>query len=90
MEYINIFKYYRPQQKVLQKILEKFFITKKFTQCETSRILKIDVFKILDNKNIGKLFSKYELLSLDQENSSSDSSQILPPSSSLSNFTLAN
>ena len=50
------------------------------------------------DKNIGKLFSKHELLFLDQANSSSDPSQVLiqkfpltrtplPPSSSLSNFT---
>ena len=61
----------------------------------------IDVFKILDNKNIGKLFSKYELLFLDKANSKSDPSQILilqfsmpraslPSSPTLSNFTLAN
>ena len=37
----------------------------------------MDVFEILDNKNIEKLFSKYELLSLDQANSGSDPSQIL-------------
>ena len=82
-------------------MLEKVFITYKFTQCKTSRTLKIDVFKIPDNKNIGKLFSKYELLFLNQANSSSDPSQILilqfpiprasiPPSPCLSNFTLAN
>ena len=29
---------------------------KKFTQCKTSHTLKIDVFEIPDNKNIGKLF----------------------------------
>ena len=61
--------------------------------------VKFNVFKIPDNKNIGKLFSKYEMLYLDQANSSSDPSQILilqfptpraslSPSSSLSNFTL--
>ena len=32
----------------------------------------MDVFKILDNENIGKLFSKYELLFLDQGDSSLD------------------
>ena len=36
-----------------------------FTPCKTSRILKIDVFKILDNKSIRKLLLKYELLFLD-------------------------
>ena len=86
---------------MLQKILEKVFITKKFNQFKTSPTLKTDVFEILDNKNIEKLFSKYELLFLDQANSSSDRSQILiqqlpipraslTPSPSLSNFTLAN
>ena len=55
----NLFKYYLPQQKVLRKILEKIFITKKFIQCKTPCILKIDVLKIPDNKTIGKIFSKY-------------------------------
>ena len=72
--YSNI--HYLSQQKVLRKILE-VFITKKFTQCKTSCTLKIDVFEILDNKNVEKLFSKYDLLFLDQLNSSSDLSQIL-------------
>ena len=62
----NIFKYYMPQQKVLQKVMEKFFIrTSIFTQFKTTRTLKLDVFKILDNKYIKKLYSKYELLFLD-------------------------
>ena len=39
--------------------------------------LKIDVFEIPDNENIGKLFSKYELPFLDQANSSCYPSQIL-------------
>ena len=39
--------------------------------------LKIDAIEIQDNKNIGKLFSKYELLFLDQADSSSDASQML-------------
>ena len=55
----NLFKYYLPQQKVLRKILEKIFITKKFIQCKTTRILKIDVLKIPDNKTIDKISSKY-------------------------------
>ena len=41
---------------MLQKILEKFYITKKFTQCKISNTLKIDVFEIPDNKNIEKIF----------------------------------
>ena len=53
-------------------MLEKVFITNKFTQCETPRTLKIDVFEIPYNKNIAKLFSKYEVLLLDQANSSFD------------------
>ena len=96
-----MFKYYLPQEKVLRKILEKFFGNEKFTQCKTSRTLQINVFEIPDNKNIGKLFSKYELLFLDQANSRSDPFQILiiqfstpraslPHSLSLSSFTLAN
>ena len=86
---------------MLQKILEKVFVNKKFNQHKTSRTLQINVFEIPDNKNIWKLFSKYELLFLDQTNSSSDSSQILilyfptlraslPLSTSLSHFTIAN
>ena len=42
-----------------------------FTQYKTFCTLKIDVFKIPDNKNIGILFTKYELRFLDQANSSS-------------------
>ena len=94
------FKYYLSQEKVLRKILEKVFITKKFTQCRTCT-LQIDVFEIPDNKQILKLFSKYELLFLDQPNSCSNPSQtlvlqfplpraFLTPSSFLSNFALAN
>ena len=89
------------RQKVLLKILEKVFITKKCSQNKTSHNLKIDVFELQDNKNIGKLFSKYGLFFLDQANFSSDLSQTLilrdpipraslPPSPSLSNLTLAN
>ena len=37
----------------------------------------MDVFQIAYNKNIGKLLLKYELLLLDQANSSFDPSQIL-------------
>ena len=60
-----------------------------------------DVFEIPHNKNIVKLFSKNELLFLGQTDFCSGSSQMLilkfhilraslPPSSFLSNFTLAN
>ena len=63
--------------------------------------LKIDLFETPGNKNVGIIFSNYELFYLDQANSSSDSSQILilrffiprgslPYSRSLSIFTLAN
>ena len=38
----------------------KVFITYKFTQLKTSRTLKLDEFKIPDNKNIEKLFLKNE------------------------------
>ena len=61
-------------------------VTWKFTNVKNrilSRILKIDVFKISDNKGIGKLFSKYELLFLDQANSSSDPCQVLILQSSI-------
>ena len=43
----------------------QIFITKKFTQCKTSCSLKIDVIEIPHNKNIETLFTKYELLFLD-------------------------
>ena len=62
---------------MLRKILEKILITNEFIQSKTSRTLKVGVFAIPYNKNIGKLFSKYELLLLDQADSSSDPSQIL-------------
>ena len=81
--------------------MEKVFINKKFTQRKTLRTLQIDVFEILDNENIRKLFSKNGLLFLDQVNSNLDLSQMLtpqfltpraslPPSLSLSYFILAN
>ena len=68
---------------------------------KTPENLKIDVFQLTNNKNIGKLFSKYELFFPNQANSSSDPSQILilqhpipisflPFSPSLSNFALEN
>ena len=57
--------------------MEKVFITEKSTHCKTSLTLKIDAFEIPDNKNIGKVFSKYELFFLHKANSSSDPSQIL-------------
>ena len=37
---------------MLRKILGKVFITKKFTQCKTSHILKIDAFEIPDKIRI--------------------------------------
>ena len=49
-------------------------ITQKFTNYKTSRTLKLDVFKIPDNKNIEKLFSKYEVIFLDQASSGSNPS----------------
>ena len=61
---------------MVRKILEKVFITKKCTQCTTLHTLKTDALESQDNKNIGKLFSKYELVFLDQANIS-DPSQIL-------------
>ena len=81
-------------------MLEKVFINKNFTQFKTSRTVKIDALEILD-KNVGKLFSKYELLFFDQASFSSYPSKILilqflipraflPPLPSLSNLTLAN
>ena len=56
------------QQKVLQKILGKVFITMNCTQHKTLHALKVDLLEMSDNKNIWKLLSKYELFSLDQAN----------------------
>ena len=50
------------------------FISQKLAHYKTSRTLKCDVFKEPDNKNIKKLFSKYELLLLDQASSGSNPS----------------
>ena len=63
------------QQKLPWTLLEKVFITKKRTQCEPSYMLKTDVFELSNNKDIGKLFSKYVFL--DQANFSFNPSQIL-------------
>ena len=65
------------QQKMLRKILEKVFITKKCTHCKTFHTLKTDVFELPDNKDIRELFSKYVLFFLDQFNFSSNSFQVL-------------
>ena len=59
--------------------MEKLSITKKLTQRKTSRVLKTDVFQIRDDKKIGRLFSKYEVLFLDKVNYSSDTSQRMIP-----------
>ena len=56
------------QLKVLRKILEKIFITNKCSQWKTLHTIKADVFELPDNKNIGELFSKYELFPLLQAN----------------------
>ena len=45
-----------------------------FLEIYSSCNLKLDVFKIPDNKNVEKLISKYELLFLDQANPSSSPS----------------
>ena len=85
---------------MIKKILDNIFITKKYTQHKTLHTLKTDVFKLPNNKNIGKLFSKYVLFPLNQAYSS-DSSQILilqypipgaslPSLPSLSNFPWRN
>ena len=62
---------------MLRKILDKILITEEFIQCKTSHTLKMDLLEIPNNKNIGKLCSKYGLVFLDQANFSSDPSQIL-------------
>ena len=48
------------------------FITEKLAHYKTSHTLKCDVFKIPDNKNIEKFFSKYEVIFLDQASSGSN------------------
>ena len=88
-----MFKCYLLQQKLLQKILQKVFISTKFTQYKTSRTLNINRFGISDNKNIAKLFSKYDLFFLDQADFSSDRKIILTITINLlplylSNFSL--
>ena len=80
---------------MLGKILEKVFITKKFTECKTSRNLKFEVIEMPDKKNIGKFFSKYELLFQLWSISNIDTTisiprTSLPPLPSLSHLTLAN
>ena len=50
-------------KKVLRKIQEKIFINKKFTQCKTSRTLKIDVFEIPDNKILENCFQNMNCFS---------------------------
>ena len=67
-------KYIQILSGAIEESLHNVFITWKFTHYKTSRTLKLDVFKIPDNKNTEKLFSKYELLFLDQANSSSNAS----------------
>ena len=50
----------------LREILEKVFLTNRFTQYKTSRTSKSNAFEIPDNKNMvndNKLFSKQELTS---------------------------
>ena len=64
---------------VLRKILQNIFITKKCTQLKTLHTLKTDAFVLTDNKNIGKLFSKYALFSLDQANFRSYNTPSLEP-----------
>ena len=61
----------------MRKILEQVFFTKKCTQRKTLPTLKTDASELPDNKNFGKLFSKYKMFSLDQANSNSDPSQKL-------------
>ena len=77
------------------------FITKKFIQCEMWHTLKTGLFESPDKKKTRKLFSKCELLFLDQAIFRSNPYQILIkqypiprafllPLQSLSSFTLAN
>ena len=57
-----------------EDLYHNVFITEKLAHYKTSRTLKCDVFKIPDNKNIEKLFSKYEVIFLDQASSGSNPS----------------
>ena len=79
----------------------RFSLLRNLLSVKTSFTLKTDVLEIPDNKHIGKLFSKYKLLFLDQANSISEPSQILilqfpiprdflSSLQSLFNFALAN
>ena len=67
----------KSNRKCYGKYWKKVFITKKCTQCEISNTLKQMIFELPDNKHIGKLFLKYELLFLDQSNSSSNPFQVV-------------
>ena len=64
-------------QNALRKIMEKVYITKKCTQCKTSHTLKTDVFELPNNKDIEKLFSKSEVVFIEQSNFSSNPFQVL-------------
>ena len=90
-----------PNRQFYVKYWRRFSLVRNLVNIKKSRSLKIDVFEIPGNKNIWRLFSKYEVLFLDQANFSFDPFQILilrffirraslPPSRSQSNFALAN
>ena len=64
-------------ESIVKGLHQKVFIRRNSAQCKISRTSKFHFFKIPDNKNNGKMFSKNELLFLHQANSSSDPSQIL-------------
>ena len=51
MEY-KIYSSISQEQNILQKILEKVFITEEFIQCKTSYTLKTNIFEILDKIKI--------------------------------------
>ena len=50
-----------PTEGATENIAES--LAKKCFQCKISHTLKTIVFELLDNKKIGKLFSKYETIS---------------------------
>ena len=47
----NIFRYYLPQQKLLRKILEKVFVSKKVNHHAPDKLMysKCQIIKILEN-----------------------------------------
>ena len=49
MDMFEVFKHYLPKSNIP-------IITKKCTHCKAPHTLKVDVFELPDNKNVGKMF----------------------------------